>query len=85
MAGSVLHAVADEGMAFRSIAEAIAAGTEVPVRSLNADDVPAHFTWMARFVTIDNPTSSAISRETFAWTPTEVDLLTDLRTGRYFA
>lgn len=83
--GSVLHAVADEGVPFRSIAEAIAAGTGTQIRSLNADEAAAHFTWMVRFVTIDNPTSSAISRETYGWTPAEVDLLTDLRTGSYFA
>jgi nucleoside-diphosphate-sugar epimerase len=83
--GTRLHAVAEEGVPMRSIAQAIGTGLGIPVRSLTPDEARAHFEWFAHFVGIDNPTSSARSRESFAWDPSEPDLLTDLRDGGYFA
>ena len=65
--GAILHAVAEEGIPMREIAGTIADGTGVPVRSIGAGDAPAHFTWMARFVQIDNPTSSANTRRSLGW------------------
>jgi hypothetical protein len=57
----------------------------VPVRSLTEDEAGAHFDWMARFVTIDNPTSSALTREALEWNPKELGLLTDMKDSGYFA
>jgi hypothetical protein len=50
--------------------------------SIPADEAPGHFGWLARFAGIDNPTSAALTRERFGWTPTEPGLLADL--GGYF-
>ena len=83
--GSRLHGVAEEGIPMRTIAETIGAGLGLPTRSLAPDEAAAHFDWLARFVGIDNPTSSTITRETLGWHPTGPDLLTDMQESGYFA
>ncbi|MGH8779042.1 SDR family oxidoreductase [Paraburkholderia sp.] len=82
--GSRLHGVAESGVPMRAIAETIGAGLGVPVRSLSVDEAAGHFGWMTRFVAMDNPTSSDITRTTCGWQPQEPDLLTDMRTNGYF-
>ena len=69
----------------RAIAETIGAGLGVPVRSLTMEEAQAHFDWFARFVAIDNPTSSAITRNSLGWQPREPELLTDVRDNGYFS
>jgi nucleoside-diphosphate-sugar epimerase len=83
--GARLHAVAEEGVTLRALAEAIGAGLGVPVRSLAKDEALKHFDWMAGIVAIDNPTSSAITRNLLGWRPNEPDLLTDMRDSGYFS
>lgn len=83
--GARFHGTAEEGVPMRGIAGAIGSGLGVPVRSLSADEAAAHFGWFAGFAAIDNPTSSAVTRETLGWTPQEADLLADIRDGGYFA
>lgn len=83
--GTRLHAVAEEGIPTRAIAEAIGAGLGVPVHGLPAAETARHFDWMARFIGIDNPTSGAATRAGFGWEPTQPDLLTDMRENGYFA
>ena len=78
-AGSRLHAVAEEGIALRTIAEAIGKGLGLPVRGLTLEESLAHFGWMSAFVGQDNLTTSAITREILGWEPREVGLLADLR------
>jgi hypothetical protein len=60
-------------------------GLGVPVRSLTADEAQAHFDWLAPFVVLDNPTSSALTRKSLGWRPREPELLTDMRDGGYFS
>lgn len=83
--GARLHGAAEEGIPMRAIAEAIGAGLGVPVQSLAAADAAAHFDWMARFVVIDNPVSSALTRDRLGWRPVEAGLLADMRDSGYFA
>ncbi|MGH8158572.1 MAG: SDR family oxidoreductase [Rhodanobacter sp.] len=83
--GTRLHGVAEEGVPFRAIAEAIGADLGVPVRSLTEDEASVHFGFLARFVATDNPTSSAITRRSLGWQPQGPDLLTDMRDNGYFA
>jgi len=77
-AGARYHAVAEEGVSAREIAEALGKGLKIPVKSLTPDEVPAHFGWMAMFVALDMPASSAITRERLGWTPTGPSLMSDL-------
>jgi nucleoside-diphosphate-sugar epimerase len=83
--GTRLHAVAEEGVTMRAIAEVIGERLGVPVRRLTQDEAQAHFDWLARFVAIDNPTSSALTRDTLGWRPQELELLTDMRESGYFS
>lgn len=78
--GERYHAVADEGVPFREIAAAIGRGLGLPVESRT----PEHFGWFAMFAGMDAATSSAWTRETLGWTPTEADLIADIEAAGYF-
>jgi nucleoside-diphosphate-sugar epimerase len=85
-AGSNLHAAADEGVAFREIAEAIGRGLGVPARSVAAEQAEGIFGGFLGMITqLDNPTSSARTRELLGWKPAHAGLLEDLAAGHYFA
>jgi nucleoside-diphosphate-sugar epimerase len=84
-AGSRLHAVGDEGVPFRQIAETIGQKLGVPAVSIDPEDVPGYFTFLAGFVGADNPTSSALTQELLDWRPTHPGLIEDLEEGHYFA
>jgi nucleoside-diphosphate-sugar epimerase len=83
-AGSTLHAVADEGVALRDIANIMGRRLSVPVASIAAENAAEHFTFLAGFVGIDSPASSEITRELMDWKPTRAGLLADLDEGHYF-
>ncbi|SHM88787.1 SDR family oxidoreductase [Cryptosporangium aurantiacum] len=78
-AGTAVHAVAEEGIPTRVIAEAIGRGLGVPVTSIAPVDAAEHFGWIGLFYGLDLPTSSALTRERLGWTPTGPGLLDDLR------
>ncbi len=83
-AGSTLHAVAEEGVPIRDIAEAIGRHLNVPVVSISPEDAGEHFAWLAGFLAVDSPASSALTRELLGWQPTQPGLIADLDQGHYF-
>jgi nucleoside-diphosphate-sugar epimerase len=83
-AGSRLHAVADEGVPFRAIADAIGRGLDVPAVSIPPEEAAGHFGFLAMFAALDNPSSSALTRELLGWQPEQPGLLDDLEQGHYF-
>jgi nucleoside-diphosphate-sugar epimerase len=83
-AGAAVHAVAEEGVPTRAIAEAIGRGLDLPVVSVSADKAAAHFGWMARFFGTDARASNAATRELLGWQPARPGLLADLDAGHYF-
>ena len=83
--GSILHAIDDEGVATRHIAEVIGRHLDVPVVSIDPDDAAAHFGWLATIFATDLPASSALTRELLDWHPTQPRLIDDLDKGHYFA
>jgi nucleoside-diphosphate-sugar epimerase len=84
--GSHVHAVAEEGVPFRAIAEAIGRGLSLPAKSIPAEQAAAIFGgFLGVIVQLDNLTSSARTRELLAWKPTHADLLADIADGHYFA
>ena len=83
-AGSVLHAVADEGVPIRAIAEVIGRHLDLPVISVSADDAGEHFGFLAGLLAMDCPASSALTRELLGWQPTHAGLVDDLEQGHYF-
>jgi nucleoside-diphosphate-sugar epimerase len=83
-AGSRYHAVAEEGVSMREIAEVIGRGLKVPVVSLSPEEAPAHFGWLAMFAGFDMPASSAQTQQRLGWHPTGPGLIADLEQMRYF-
>jgi nucleoside-diphosphate-sugar epimerase len=80
---SVVHAVAEEGVPSRDIAEAIGRGLGVPAVSIDADDAADHFGWLGAFFALDLAASSRLTRERLGWEPTGPTLLEDLAAGHY--
>lgn len=83
-AGSVVHAIAEEGVPTRAIAEAIGRGLGVPAVSVPAEQASDHFGWIGGFFAVDCPTSNHQTRELLGWQPTQHGLIEDLDQGHYF-
>ena len=83
-AGWALHAVAEEGVRTRAIAEAIGAGAGLPVVSVPADQADDHFGWLGRLFGMDSRASNRLTRELLDWEPIHASLLDDLQAGYYF-
>ena len=82
-AGTKYHAVAEEGVALRDIADAIGNGLKVPVVSLSPEEAQAHFGFLSMFASHDLRASSAQTREKLGWNPTGPGLIADLVRMRY--
>jgi nucleoside-diphosphate-sugar epimerase len=80
-AGSRLHAVGDEGVPVRDIAEAIGRHLNLPAASVPARD----FGWLGQILAIDQPASGALTRELLGWRPVQPGLIEDMDKGHYFA
>jgi nucleoside-diphosphate-sugar epimerase len=83
-AGSTLHAVAEEGVQARDIAEVMGRHLNLPVASIPGEEAGEHFGWLAAFFGLDIPASSALTRELLGWQPTQPGLIEDLDKGHYF-
>lgn len=81
--GARWHAVGEEGVSAREIAETVARGLGLPAVSLSGEEVPAEFGWFAMFAALDMPASSAITRERLGWTPIGPGLIADLERMDY--
>jgi nucleoside-diphosphate-sugar epimerase len=81
--GARYHAVAEESIPFRAIAEAVANGLGVKTVSLNPDQLPAHFGPFAMFPAADLPASGRWTRAALDWTPSGPSLIDDLRAKDY--
>ncbi len=83
-AGSVLHAVGDEGVPFREIAEAMGRRLGVPTTSVDPADAGEHFGHLGHFVDLDSPATAAITQELLGWKPTGPGLIEDLEQDHYY-
>jgi nucleoside-diphosphate-sugar epimerase len=81
--GARYHAVAEEGVLLRDIAEAIGRGLKVPVVAMSPEEAAAHFGWLGRFAGLNLTASSALTRERLGWHPTGPGLIADLEKMRY--
>lgn len=81
--GARYHAVGEEGVSAREIADALGRGLNVPVMSITREQAPGYFGWMAMFASLDMPASSAQTRARLGWRPTGPTLLADLDEARY--
>jgi len=82
-AGARYHAVAEEGVPLRDIAEVIGRGLKVPVVAMSTDEAAAHFGFLARFAGMDLRGSSVKTQEQLGWRPTGPGLMADLEQMRY--
>ncbi|MEQ1782589.1 MAG: SDR family oxidoreductase [Hyphomonadaceae bacterium] len=78
VAGSRYHAVDDEGVAFKDIAEAVGKKFNLPVKSITQAEAPTHFGFLATFAGFDSPASSRWTREQLGWKPTHKKLIADI-------
>ncbi|WP_406176998.1 SDR family oxidoreductase [Streptomyces canus] len=83
-AGVRLHAIGDEGVPFREIAETVGRGLGVPVTSVAPEDATDHFGWLGRFAAIDMRASATLTRKLLDWQPEHPALIPDLEAGHYF-
>jgi nucleoside-diphosphate-sugar epimerase len=82
-AGARYHAIAEEGVLMRDIAEVIGRGLQVPVKSLTPEEATAHFGWMNMFASQDFLASSAQTQKKLGWHPTGPGLIADLEQMHY--
>lgn len=83
-AGARYHAVVEEGVPLREIAEAIGRGLKVPVVSMSREQAAEHFGWLGLFAAMDGPASSALTQERLGWHPTaQPGMIEDLNNMRY--
>ncbi|MGW2841353.1 SDR family oxidoreductase [Streptomyces sp. NPDC001493] len=83
-AGSTLHAIGDQGVPIRAVAEVIGEHLGVPVASVDPADAPGHFSWLADLLALDSPASADRTHALLGWRPTGPGLLDDLGKGHYF-
>ena len=83
-AGKSYHAVADEGVTARDIAEIVGRQLGLPVASIAPEKASDHFGMMAMFAGIDAPASSALTRGWLGWEPTQIGLIADISRPGYF-
>jgi len=83
-AGTSYHAVADEGVTARDIAEIIGRHLNMSVASISPDDAPTHFGMMAMFAAMDGAASSALTQQWLGWKPVEIGMIADVSRPGYF-
>lgn len=83
-AGTVLHAIGEEGVPTRDIAEAIGRGLGVPARAIDPEDAQSHFGWIGTFFGMDAAASSTHTQQLLGWTATGPTLLEDLAADAYY-
>jgi nucleoside-diphosphate-sugar epimerase len=83
-AGTRWHAVGDEGIPLREIAQSIGDHLGIPAASIPADRLQEHFGFLAMVIALDNPTSNVDTRRILGWEPTHPGLIADFDDGDYF-
>jgi nucleoside-diphosphate-sugar epimerase len=83
--GGPFHAIAEEGVPFKAIAEVIGRRLNVPVVSKSPQEAAEHFGWFAMFAGMDAPTSSERTRSLLGWQPEQTGLIADIDHPAYFA
>ncbi|MBS1958504.1 MAG: SDR family oxidoreductase [Bdellovibrionales bacterium] len=78
-AGSYYHAVAEDGVPFKRIAETIANELEIPLKGMSGADTTSHFGWFSHFAAMNIKAESDATRSVLSWKPDQVDLITDMK------
>lgn len=83
-AAAAYHGVAEQGIPFREIAHTIGETLKVAVISKAPAEAAKQFSFLAPFVSVDNPVSSALTQQRVGWQPTHASLFEDLHESGYF-
>ena len=83
-AGTSYHAVADEGVTARDIAEIVGRHLKLPVASISPEEASAHFGMMAMFAGMDGAASSMLTQQWLGWKPIQIGLIADISRPGYF-
>lgn len=83
VAGARYHAVGEEGIPLREIAESIGRGLKIPVVSISPEKMSEHFGWLSIMVGIDMPASSVLTQQRLGWKPSHVGLIADLDEAKF--
>jgi nucleoside-diphosphate-sugar epimerase len=83
-AGSVLHAVGEQGVPIRDVAQAFAKGLDIPAVSVTPDQAGEYVGFLGGFWGLDGPASAQVTRDLLGWEPTLPGLIADLEEGHYF-
>jgi nucleoside-diphosphate-sugar epimerase len=81
--GETYHAVGEPGVSFRQIADAVAAGLDLPLVSLSPEEAEAHFGWLAMFIGRNGAASNEWTRARLGWAPKGPGLIADLQAMDY--
>lgn len=84
-AGARYHAVGDEGVPVRAIAEVLGRHLGVPTVSIPPEKAAEHFGWLGMFAGVDAPASNALTQKRLGWKPTQIGLIEDIGRPGYFA
>ena len=84
-AGGPFHAIAEDGVPFKAIAEVIGRRLNIPVVSKSPAEAAEHFGWFTMFASMDAPTSSERTRSLLDWKPEQPGLIADIDHPAYFA
>jgi len=76
--GAIHHAVAEEGVTMRAVAEVLGARLGLPVASIAPEEAPAHFGWLAMFAARDLAASGTRTQQRLGWHPTGPGMIADL-------
>jgi nucleoside-diphosphate-sugar epimerase len=79
VAGGRYHAVSEEGIQLRDIAEVIGAGLKIPVKSISREEAATYFGWLANLAAVDLAAGSSVTRQQLGWVTSGPDLITDLQ------
>lgn len=84
LAGKSYHAVAEEGITARDIAEIVGRHLKLPTASIAPEEASEHFGMMAMFASRDGAASSALTQQWLGWKPTQIGLIADISRPGYF-
>ena len=85
VAAARFHGIAEEGIAFRDIAEVIGRRLNIPVVSKSPEEAAIHFDWFAHFAALDVPASAKQTRDQLGWRPVHAGLIADIDSDSYFS
>ncbi|MCG2618218.1 SDR family oxidoreductase [Terrimonas sp. NA20] len=84
-ARKIFHAVAEQGIVFKELAEAIGNGLGINTVSKSKEEAADHFSWFAHFAAMDCPASGELTKQTLAWEAKQTGLLQDLKENYFNA